>query len=338
MAQHNRSNIIRTQFWIHSLLSAFKYDSVAKLAKLTQLSWGTDNVKNDKDSFYYQVSSVCSDLDKAREAYDLLISKPLDPSNWYKYQKGEQPKTNRIKNVYEAFKILVPESAIAFEEGKYRLLSIIEATFVGQAIAYFKKAVDKFYQEHKLEYAVGGISSELLNIGSAHEPENLIGKDKFEQMFIEYWNKGDFLRAFEVYGLLVSPNPINDISILDLAKKVIAVNYFGKDFTILSNELHLTLDDLMNSDEGVNEQIRYKRCIGKEPVIFNFLQKHYGIDKQLWIDSYRIFKFADKRFVKPKVYTEAERNKMNSDIIKPMHFEGSQVTQKSTGFKLKRTQ
>uniref|UniRef100_A0ABP2XXK0 Uncharacterized protein n=1 Tax=Pseudoalteromonas undina TaxID=43660 RepID=A0ABP2XXK0_9GAMM len=66
--------------------------------------------------------------------------------------------------------------------------------------------------------------------------------------------------------------------------------------------------------------------------------KQYGIDKQLWIDSYLIFKFADKRFVRPKVYTEAERNKMNSDIIKPMHFEGSQVTQKSTGFKLKRTQ
>ncbi|KPV94801.1 hypothetical protein AN214_03102 [Pseudoalteromonas sp. P1-9] len=337
MAQHNRSNIIRTQFWIHSLLSAFKYDSVAKLAKLTQLSWGTGNVKNDNDSFYYQVSSVCPDIEKARKAYNLLISKPLDPSNWYKYQNGEQPKTNRIKNVYEAFKILVPDSEAAFVNGKYNVLSIIETSFVGDAVVYFQRAVDEFYEVHNLEYGVGNISSELLGLGDVFEPACLVGQKEFYSRFVDYFNKADFRRAFEIYGLLVDPSFHSDLLILDLAKKIIGVNYFGKDCQTLANELHLTLDDLINSDLGITEEIRHKRCMGKEPVTLNYLEKEYGISKQLWVDSFRIFKYANSIFHAPHAYTEAERKQINGERAKPMHFEGSQVIQKSSGFKLKRT-
>lgn len=338
MAEHNKANIIKTQFWIKSLLDAFEYNTVAKLAKLTNFSWGTGDVTKDKDSFFYQVSKVCPDIRKAKKAYDLLISTPINESNWYKYKNGKQPITDKKVGVIEAFKILVPESGEVLDNGKHNLLAILGTCFVGDAVVYFKRAVDAFYETHNLEYGVGDIQSQLLGIGDLIETENLVGKQEFHRRFVDYFNKADFHRAFEIYGLLIFPSPNSDFSILDLAKKVIGVNFFGRDCQVLANELHLTLEDLMNSDTGRTEQIRYKRCAGSEPATLNYLEKEYGINKQLWIDSYRIFKYANNIFSKPQAYTETERNQMNNKEVEPIHFEGSQVIQRSTGFKFKRAE
>jgi hypothetical protein len=299
MAKHDQANIIRTQFWVKSLLDAFEYNSVSKLAKLSELKWIENDSQNEKESFFSHVKKVCSDKKKAKAAYDLIISKPINESNWYKYQNGEQPKTNRIKNTYDAFTILVPSSVSIFENGKYDILAIIEANFVGDAVLYFKKAIDKFHEIHDLKYGAGGVISNLLQIGDMEEPDNLVGKQEFHGRFVKYFNYGDFRRAFESYVLLINSNHHKDFLCLDLAKKVIEVNFFSKNCSTLSNELHLKLEDLMNADGGITKEIRYKRCISRVPCTLSYFEQEYGIKKQLWIDSYRIFKYADNAYIKP---------------------------------------
>lgn len=121
---------------------------------------------------------------------------------------------------------------------------------------------------------------------------------------VKYFNSGDFRRAFESYALLINSNHHIDFLCLDLAKKVIEVNFFSKDCSTLSNELHLTLEDLMNVDGGITKELRYKRCISRVPFTLSYLEEEYGIKKQLWVDSYRIFKYADNAYIKPTTLTD----------------------------------
>jgi hypothetical protein len=83
---------------------------------------------------------------------------------------------------------------------------------------------------------------------------------------------------------------------------VIRVNFFSENCTTLANELHLTLQDLMDADMGVTEKIRFQRCSMKATFAIDYLKNSYGINKQLWIDSFRIFKYADNAYIKPKPF------------------------------------
>ncbi|ARN64662.1 hypothetical protein FORC36_0145 [Vibrio vulnificus] len=289
----NRSlEIIRTQFWIRSLLKCFGFDSVNELIKLSNKSIFKKKSKFDKsEDFFSSVEHVIPVEEDARKAYELLVLSPLEPSNWYAYFNGKQPitaKSGQGVSKVEGFSEVFPETMAVYKNGPYNLIAILECNFVATAVEMFSYAVEDFHDEHCLDY-----SSHSRSLKGPYDRDFswMITKHEPRQGFDLNFESGNFERAMKYFSCLVTrlyPTPYwldnnpNDFLILELAEKIIRANFFGGNFKSLAREVGLTLEtDLKSSICNPS----FTHCL-------HYLREEYGIEKQLWIDAFPIFKYA----------------------------------------------
>ncbi len=299
MAKHNKSNVIRTQFWVRELLESLEFESVAQLVKLLELKWINDERFTDELSFYKAVSKVCPDKTLAKKAFELLLSNPINSTNWYKYYNGEQALTKRANNIFDAFSILIPSSKSVFHHGKYNLLEIIESQFVGDALNAYIKALTAFHQKHNLtlESRLNYDKFTMKNLEKIYNVKSIPDK------FAEHYSWGKLREGFNIYACTVprmtdciymngtEENYPQDFIIFEFAEMFIRANFFGNGFDTLANEWGNSRDsDPMRESSPMDAtELFGRKCI-------TYLSRNYGINKQLWRDSYQIFKFIDNLY------------------------------------------
>ncbi|MDO6426116.1 hypothetical protein Q4489_03785 [Thalassotalea sp. 1_MG-2023] len=313
MASHNPSRIIRTQFWIREIMSAFNFNSYLDVAKL--LSIPLINESEVSGEFWELASRVTDDKELALEIHKTLISESLDVRNWGKYYNGKQARSKK-KKLNDAFDKLVPKARKTFKHGKYNILSIIEASFVEEAVVLFATGLTEIHQnlnierELRLKYSnrYELISRKLERHGFDKEFLSMVAYDDIYRAAMICLRDGRFEAAFYLlylsmpvlsYSSELDDERMLDFHILDLAAKVIKANYFSGGFEDLANEQNNTTD-VSIPRENNKPSICVRPEDEEQSFCLNYIEKHYGIDKSLWSSSYRIFEYS-KDFWKPEL-------------------------------------
>lgn len=273
---HNKSKNIRTQFWVREIMQVLQLDNPRSIASIYSDVSTFEHPKDDRKSgiaFWDNVKAFAPDKNSAFKAYELVIEKPIDAQNWANYFDGSSYTSGKSSNIFDAFSLLIPTSKDVFNEGKYKILSIIESDNVKDAIDLFADATSNIYREIGMNYA------DFTRIGG--EQEFIRSKDHvkkngvFEEEFLLFSNTGQFQAAFNIYGRLIpslTNNNLkklihNDFLILDFAKKIIEAKFF-------SNYMPLAIE--FNIDKTFDG---FSFCL-------NHLSEKYLIKKSYWLNSF----------------------------------------------------
>ena len=293
--------IIRTQFWIRSLLDCFGFQSVSELVNLSNCTKFKEKTqKKNSRCFYSCVQSVIHDTSLAEKAYKLLVLEPIDRSNWYAYYNGKQPitaKSGKGVSKVEEFGEIFPETASVYKNGPYNLLAMIECQFIGDAVEMFSFAVEDFHAENDIAkyYSHSRLIKGPYDRGFPGD----ITPEEARSSFDIYFNEGNLLEALKYYSCVVqriypqsmkSTAKLNDFLLLELAEKVIRANFFASGFNSLAREVGINQEEYLSTNRFRSS---FTFCL-------DYIQKVYGIDKNLWIESYPIFKFSKKHWLKNK--------------------------------------
>jgi len=243
----------------------------------------------------------------AERAYELLVLEPIDRSNWYAYYNGKQPitaKSGRGVSKVEEFGEIFPETVSVYENGPYNLLAIIECQFIANAVEMFSFAVEDFHVDNNIL----GYYSHSRSLKGPYDrgfPSD-ITPEQARSSFDIYFNGGNLIEALKYYSCVVrriypqsitSNTKTNDFLLLELAEKVIRANFFASGFDSLAREVGINQEEYLSTNHYGSS---FTFCL-------EYIHKTYGIDKDLWIESYPIFKFSKKHWLR------------NKDILKEWH-------------------
>lgn len=318
MPSHNPSRIIKTQFWIREIMSAFNFNSYLDVTKLFSTPLRRDGKVSEE--FWELASKVTDDKDLALETHKILTNEEIDERNWGKYFSGKQARSNRKKKINDALDTLLPKAAKAFQHGKYNILSIIEANFVEQAVVLFANGLTQIHQDLNIErklrlkysnrYAL--VSRKLERYGFDEEFLSMSSYDFIYDSAMNCLRDGRFEAAFYLLYLslpvLENRSELDnegmlDFHILDLAAKIIKANYFSGGFEDLANEQYKKPDVTANDNSfKFNHMVRPED--EEQSFCLDYIEKRYGIDKSLWSSSYRIFEYS-------KQFGKLEKNNRN---------------------------
>lgn len=295
-------------------MRAFGFDSYMDIAKLFTIPLRKD-LKVHED-FWELAGRVTDNQELAIEAHKIFIEDGISDRNWGKYFNGKQARSKKKKKLNDAFDTLLPKAAKAFTHGKYNILSIIESSFVEEAIVHFATGLTDIHHDLEIKRRVRlkysfqfeRVIRVLERHGFEEEFLSMTSYDEIYRAAMICLRDGRFEAAFYLLYLsmpvLSDPSELDDERMLDfhilhLAAKVIKANYFSGGFEELAKEQNKTTDVSIPCEN--NKSSVFVRPEDEEQSFcLDYIENCYGIDKALWSSSYRIFEYS-KDFWRPEL-------------------------------------